>query len=143
MTGDTMTFIYSLSYQGKVFYIGCAIDIHARYKQHLREGKSKTKNTLFIKDILSKGEFPELNILDRVTCYDSVELERKLIRYFSLAGQPLANHQFVTNPIYMPKNIPEKVTYKDMCNIIKYRQEVYIHQKNQSNQYIKFPDEPF
>ena len=81
-----MAFVYSLSYDGKVFYIGCAMDLYVRYKQHIKVGKSKTQTSLFIKQILDNNELPELNIIDRLLYNEAILLESKRIKYFSLSG---------------------------------------------------------
>ena len=140
---NKMAFVYSLSYNGKVFYIGCAMDLYVRYKQHIKVGKSTTKTSLFIKQILDNNELPELNIIDRLLYDEAILLEANLIKYFSLSGQPLTNHQFKREPLYIPNNIPDIVTPKQMAKIIKYRQEMYIHRRTKSDKFIPFPNEPF
>lgn len=143
---NRLWFIYSLSYQGQVFYIGVTIDMVKRYKIHLKSINQKLQNktTLFIKKILENGDCPEINIVDRLPTQKAFELEGNLIQWISKMNQPLTNRQFKRQVLYIPKNTPDKITKIDMIKIIQYKQRVYIHQTTQPHKvYTEYPKEPF
>ncbi len=143
---NSLWFVYSLSYKGQVFYIGVTTDMVKRYKMHLTSIKQKAQNktTLFIKMIIDNNDLPEMNIVDSGKIPHVFELEGNLIKWLSRMNQPLTNRQFKRDVLYNPKNIPNRITKKDMLNIIKYKQGVYIHQHTQPHKvYTEFPNEPF
>ena len=121
-----MTFIYSLSYNGQVFYVGATQNLYIRYNQHLRTGKSTTKTSLFIKTILDAGHTPIINIIDRLPYCDAIIMEEKIIRAFVLSGQPITNRQFGWR---IGKPIPTDITPKQMASLINDEQILYINNR--------------
>jgi hypothetical protein len=118
-------FVYSLIYQGKVFYIGRCKDVLKRYRWHLHATGS-ANSAEYIRQILSNGEFPELNIIDWIPHQDAIAREAQIINDFSVAGHSLTNHVFAREPHYPVNKRPACPTKKDMFKIVKYKQLNYV-----------------
>ena len=118
-------FVYSLLYQGKVFYIGRCKDMLKRYRWHLH-ANGTAKSTEYIRWILSNGEFPDINVIDWIPKEEAYHREAQIILDFSAAGHVLTNHQFKRSPHHDIKHKPNKLTKKDMFKIAKYKQLSYM-----------------
>lgn len=118
-------FVYSLVYQGKVFYIGRCKDILKRYRWHLH-ASGVAESAKYIRWILSQGDFPDINIIDWIPKKDALHREAQIILDFSVAGHALTNYQFKRNPHYDIKNRPANPTKKDMFKLAKYKQLKYV-----------------
>ena len=88
-----------------------------------------------------------MHIIDYLDKLEATKLENQLIRMFTAAGQPLTNYQMASLVQRNPRFVPEIITRSVMRKIIKYKQEVYIHQYNQRIRNFdyskKYPNEPF
>ena len=133
-------FVYSLSHNGQVFYIGCTKDIHKRYKQHIKHTWQPTANAKYIADLLQQGIFPEINIIDYLPECEAMVKEIVLIKMFNKAGQKLTNYQN-TYGWHTKPNVTETKSMKAAFRIVKYHQEVYLfhfHNKDENGKQITY-----
>ncbi len=85
-------FIYTLSYNGNVFYVGKTNDICRRFSMHITSKKNFPLN-IHIRSIISQGYLPILNIITYQPNPYAARLERLLIQSLSNGGQKLFNTQ--------------------------------------------------
>jgi predicted GIY-YIG superfamily endonuclease len=114
-------FVYTLSYDNVIFYIGCSKDVVKRYKVHLACKKYCSLYN-FINKIKSTGNVPVLNIITFSPRQEALSIERTLIKCIDIGGQKLLNTQNVPSGI---KNIfyGDK---KTAIEAVKERQAFYI-----------------
>lgn len=86
---DGYYFVYTLSYDGNVFYIGCCKDIVKRYAQHIN--KKDGAMAEYITGIKAKGHLPDLNIITFRPELESRSVEESLIKCISIGGHRLFN----------------------------------------------------
>lgn len=109
---DRTEYIYSLSHEGSVFYIGKTAFPLVRYKQHC----SCTQNTSDqIKKIIETGQFPLFRIICHAKGIEAQVKEREIIRLFCEAGQSLINidwnyHVIKNNPVELPSIVRHRKT---------------------------------
>jgi len=85
-------FIYALSSNGQVFYIGRTKDVCKRYDQHLLSGKSpKTRVARYISILVAFGHTPIIRIIDYLPAKEAKESEDNLICSLKIAGQDILN----------------------------------------------------
>lgn len=85
------TFIYALSFNDEIKYIGKANNPIARFARHMRFCKSATKKHEWVKALKEKGEKPTLEILDEVPFDEWAFWEQHYISLFQSWGFNLLN----------------------------------------------------
>lgn len=114
-----MCFIYSLSHNNVIFYIGKSCNPHARYRLHIASAKHKKTDTAKkICEIIDSGEYPSLNILKYLNEDMAANMEIFLITSIHASGQKLTNQTCTTQPKPQttPKLTSKKMAYKDAEN---------------------------
>lgn len=112
-------FVYTLSYNDHVFYIGCCQDVVRRYSQHLN--KKNGPMASHINTIKNKGHLPTLNIITFRPEIEARSVEEALIKCLSIGGHKLFNNQhyrFVDKPILNKGK-------KEACKILSKEQEYF------------------
>jgi hypothetical protein len=143
-------FVYSLTYDNCVFYIGCTNNIIKRYKQHLSGADNAytiTKIRLKLDSILERGHFPDMNIIDYLPDKEAFELESTLIKYISLTGHILDNSRGIKEPSKLPSGMPKLPTERQMRRALKYKLDWYLRHKIGPSViagiYQPYPNNPF
>lgn len=115
-------YLYALSHNGYVFYIGISRHPHARYMQHCTQGQNYTWDVYnYIYWILEAGELPDIHIIDHYeNKYDAEEAENLLIRHYSALKHKLCNgdknppcNRLITCIPDNPKSRRNKIGYAD------------------------------
>lgn len=112
-------FVYTLSYNGNIFYIGCCKDIVKRYTQHLNNKKGNL--AAYITSIKETGNLPELNVITFRPQIEAHSVEETLIKCVSVGGHKLFNVQHYR---YEPKKEYSK-SKKQACQLLKQEQNRY------------------
>lgn len=83
--------IYGLVYDGKLHYIGQTNNIARRYGQHcsLAQNMGKNKRHTWLREIILKGEKPEIIIIEEAEDMDEAEI--RWIKHYRDAGHELIN----------------------------------------------------
>src|ERR1700761_8010891 len=85
-------FVYALSSNGQVFYIGRTKDVCTRYDQHLSSGKHpKTRVARYISILMAFGHIPIIRIIDYLPADEAQKSEDNLICSLKRSGQDLLN----------------------------------------------------
>ena len=124
-------FVYALSHEGQVFYVGRTIDVLKRFDQHLSSGKRpKTRVSRYISILIAFGYTPVIKVINYIPAAEAHDLEEKLIQSFKLAGQDILNgSSFVETqyfniwPKWAPRN-PSKLVMREVINHMA-KQRVY------------------
>lgn len=146
---DNHEFIYSLLYNGHVFYIGRCKNAAIRYQAHISSARhGATRNARFIQTILDKGDLPYMKIINYLPKKEAAELEKMLVTSITNGGQMLTNCSYVYNDRWYsmwPKNMPSKPTRTEMLTIVRYLEDHQIHWKNFENgtRCYRIPSQPF
>lgn len=137
-----MKYVYCLTYNGKIFYIGCAENMRKRYYQHTKIN-TLTLVGKYIKEIIKKGELPDMRLLDYLPAKEAFKLECTLIQVFIDSGIELLNSQFNMSLALPPHTRVIGKNLKDMLKLIKYREACHKHQYDQRLKiYYSYPDYP-
>ena len=112
-------FVYTLSYEGNIFYVGCTKDVVTRYKMHVNR-KGDFQIVEYIKTILDKGHFPTLSIITYQEKQYANSVEETLIKCMSIGGQRLFNCQH-----YRFEEVATPTNKKSKVKSIKAAQEQY------------------
>lgn len=144
-----MYFIYSLSCEGQIFYIGKTKNMAARYIAHLSAHPLTTVGK-HINTLLAAGKAIKMHQIDYLAEKEAWERERemKLIYDLSKAGQSICNYVFKYNPGWDHDKIPDNLPKKQMIKFIKYmqgmREYMYAyHNKLEIWDSMECPDYPF
>ena len=89
---DDLYFVYCLSHNGNIFYIGRTKNVLSRYKSHLNN-KRPSHLRDYIKSILEAGELPTLTVITYQRYIEAESVEETLIKCMSIGGQRLFNCQ--------------------------------------------------
>ncbi len=105
-----MYYVYELSYNGKVFYVGCSKHPYQRYKEHCTNvGIQYTYS--FIHAILEAGDMPTIEIIfHSVNKSDAISKEHETIYNYIEIGNKLCNRD---------KNAPHNTIYMDYVYKVK------------------------
>jgi len=134
-------YVYSLTHDGSVFYIGCTEDLSKRYMQHLADSKKGTiPVNKYIKQMLDNSIYPEVNIICYLPKNEAIIKEAQLLLLMTDIGHNLTNRQF---HFVKGKNYPfSKIKYKsDLAKVINYRMKVYLfhnHNRDIDGKQISF-----
>lgn len=124
---DKMYFVYTLSHNGVIFYVGCTKNVRKRYMQHISKGnKQETGNK--IRSIIDAGEMPELNIITYTLFVHARNIEETLIKCITAGGQHLYNTQCAGSCI-INQNMPLN-SRKQAIDCITIKQNKYIKKYN-------------
>lgn len=137
-------FVYSLVYNNQVFYIGQTTNLCHRYAWHMNSYSFNgqiTETARFIKNIRDMEEWPFMHIIDYLPKEAALQLEHQLIQCLTQAGHFLTNITGNYPPHTLPKNIPMKLTRKDMMKVISFTQAK--HLPLVYKELIPHPSEPF
>jgi hypothetical protein len=115
---DGMCFVYALSYNGNVFYIGKAQDLAVRYKSHLR-GYRCLHVHYYIKQILSMGDVPIMKPVSYLPIKDATKKEIELINLFSMAGHELLNETNLYRPAWPHQHLPLHINKQSILSYLK------------------------
>lgn len=111
-------YVYGLTDNGKVFYVGITKWVPIRYKQHFSELLCGN----YIMHMRIKGEYPGLIIYGVFEILDQVEsVEHSLIWHFSQNGNKLCNHH--QNPII---NKIDNIEYDRLIKVKRMPQNLHI-----------------
>lgn len=96
---DNMYFVYSLSIDGHVFYIGKCKNLAARYSAHISKAKRIGYDDVAIiqtiRKILASGRLPLITAIYYLTLTDALNKEKELIQLFSICAHQLSNNNLV------------------------------------------------
>lgn len=141
-----MYFIYSLSCEGQIYYIGKTKDLATRYSSHLstNEALNVSKYTAQLK---SEGKQIMMNYIAYLPAKEAGEKEMKLILDLTKAGQKLQNSVFVWQ-FHKHDKIPPNLSRKDMMKFLRFIQgsKEYAHAYNidlPGWDQLEYPDYPF
>lgn len=130
-------YLYTLSYNGYVFYIGISYYPSARYRQHCTKGQNHDWDVYnYIYWILESNCLPDIHIIDHYTSAKEAEkYERLLIRNYVVMHHKLCNndHNPISNKLITC--IPDKL--KSTRNKVGFAEFVYIKIKEHHNKYGK------
>lgn len=147
---DGYEFVYSMLYNGHVFYIGRSKDVLKRYSMHLSTASKTGYGTQrFISNILENDGLPDMDIIDYLPVQEAKIMEANIIHSFTAAGQTLTNssHNARRGQVFyrFPLNIPKEMNKPDMCALIRYRADMRIHYKRMEIGLPSFrlPKDPF
>lgn len=101
-----MKFIYSLSNDNCVFYIGCTKDISKRYLEHC---KSTSDVGNYIQHMFVNNKWPKITIIDYLPDDKASFKEAELITLFISCGHYLCNG---THNTYNTSIKPEKPAFR-------------------------------
>ena len=85
-------FVYCLSHNGNIFYVGMTKNVLSRYKTHLSNTRPSPLRD-YIKSILEAGELPTLTVVTYQRYIEAESIEATLIKCMSIGGQRLFNCQ--------------------------------------------------
>lgn len=122
-------FVYSLLDNGSVFYIGCAKDVLARYKQHINlyGGTDGAPMRLYLKEMIDDGRIPELEIIDYLPSKEALKLEAQAVSIFSRSGHKLINTVHVHWTFHRRVSMPSSPSKEDYLTAAKYKTEYFLH----------------
>jgi hypothetical protein len=99
--GQELTYIYALCDPefGEFMYVGQSINPEARYRSHITRALRNTnvgyidesKRAIWIRQLINKGQMPELFILETVSKYKASLLELSWITKLTECGYNLTN----------------------------------------------------
>lgn len=118
-----MYFVYSLSCDFNVFYIGMTGDLATRYKSHLQSHKYKQASPAakHIGNLLAEKKQIKLTIIAHLPREAAEKKEKEAIYLFSSAGHKIYNEQH-TLFRYWDRKWPQDVTTKQIIKHLKYLQ---------------------
>lgn len=111
---DGYFFVYALSHEDCIFYIGCTKNIKRRYLTHLNP-KNIGPMAQFIQSILSKGEIPTLKVITYCPRLEAHSVEEVLIKCLNIGGHKLYNTQHC-KPRKIDKWNNKKEAIKNLIN---------------------------
>lgn len=114
---DEMRFVYTLTDNGRVFYVGCTKDIHKRYLQHC--GTNVLSETYrYIQNVMIEGRMPQIHIIHYLPANEAHFKEAALICLFIGCGQTLCNGTFTDyrSRIKIERN-PFTITRHKLLNV--------------------------
>lgn len=88
-----MSFIYALSYDNEVRYVGVTKNIAKRFRDHLQPSnlKRNTYKNNWLRELLANGESPAISVLEETHADKAAEAEQRWIRVKREAGCRLTN----------------------------------------------------
>jgi predicted GIY-YIG superfamily endonuclease len=88
-----VSFIYALSHNNEVRYVGVTKDIAKRLRDHLQPSNLKrhTHKNHWLQELLARGEAPIISVLEEVHVSKAAEAEQRWIRVKREAGCRLTN----------------------------------------------------
>lgn len=118
-----MYFVYSLTCDNSVFYIGMTNNLAARYSSHLNSHRAKrpTAVATHIGHLLSINKVIKLIIIDYLPREEAEKKERDIIYLFSCAGHFILNEQHTLFK-FRNHNKWDFENKKAIINHLKYRQ---------------------
>ena len=118
-------YVYSLSHNNAVFYIGCAKDLKERYKGHVYH-RQPTEVSKYIFSLLDSGEYPQMNIMYYLPEEEAFKKESELIELFAKSGQYLLNSQWNSRFFRTgDKLFKNATTLRHKIAAIDYKQKYY------------------
>ncbi len=151
MALPNMYFVYSLSFEGDVFYIGKCKDLAARYAAHMGTSKYPEgyPTGAKIATIIKSGGCPEIRIIDYLEAEQAIKRENELISLFFKAGQSLTNvNGKPWRGLFDIERFDFHRTPKNMKKFARYKQGIAEYYKlfwddNSNADKIEFPKAPF
>lgn len=114
-------FVYALTHEGNIFYVGKCKNVAVRYTSHLCNRTDRELGT-YVRSILTAGKFPILHIITFRPSREAESVEETLIKCMTTGGHKLLNSQHSRPPSKNPNN----TTRKDICTHIKEEQQMYM-----------------
>jgi predicted GIY-YIG superfamily endonuclease len=126
---NTIYYLYTLSHNNKVFYIGITKQLELRYQQHCT-GSPGTPTCEYIYWIIQDGERPDMNIINHYGTKGAALLaEYTLLRYFISISHKVCNRY--PNPI-CNRIITCRPPYTNRKHISKNNYTIFISEKLKS-----------
>ena len=126
---DQWYFVYTLSYEDKIFYVGLTKSPARRYAEHVNN-KDKCPVANYIRDILNSGNWPLLNIITYQPYTYAESIESTMIILLSSGGQKILNTNLVTT-----RQLLSAGNRKDFLKAIRAEQQSYIDKANSGKGY--------
>jgi predicted GIY-YIG superfamily endonuclease len=120
---NDMCFIYALSYNNNVFYIGITKDMAARYLSHIR-GHECLRVSSYIKDIIKKGDIPIMRPLEYLPNKEAKRKESDIIKLFTKAGHNLLNDVHTYIPGWSHERLPSIIDRHTMIAHLQKIQQI-------------------
>lgn len=99
-------YIYALTDNGIIFYIGQTFSIEKRFKMHIAGSvKLKDAKDRLIQDILFRGRKLDIIILCECKVSDALKLEKETIEKHITLGFNLVNHNFAPSKLFTVKEM--------------------------------------
>src|SRR6185503_8739197 len=118
-----MYFIYSLSCEDSIFYIGKTKNLAQRYIGHLSCDGS-TNVGRHISKLMAEGKKIVIKYIDYLPDRKAWEREMQLISDLTRGGQILFNSVFTWHPCWDHDKVPNNLSKKQMIIFLKYQQQV-------------------
>lgn|SRR5574341_1116310 len=121
-----MYFVYSLSCEGYVFYIGMTNDLATRYKSHLCS-KNNTRVSKHIQILNEANKIIHLTIIAHLPRSEAQKREQETIYLFSQAGHCILNDQHKYFRLLDHRTTTKATTKQEIINRLKRIQHLDEH----------------
>lgn len=112
-----MSYVYSLSCDGNVFYIGVTKNMLVRYKQHLAAWR-------YIRQLLADNKVVHINHIAYLPNEEAKKKEKELIYSLTKMGQKLLNNTSSWRAGWDFHQRPFNVSVKEMQAFIDFKQKI-------------------
>jgi predicted GIY-YIG superfamily endonuclease len=133
---DNMEFVYSLSCEGNVFYIGRTKQLARRYKRHLA-GYECLPVHKHIKELIKQGKVIKMHMLEYLPRPQAIRKESDTMYLLTKAGHKLCNSVGIYSPSFKDAELMNNIDNNTMIDYLTSLQErkVYMHNfwKEQNN----------
>jgi hypothetical protein len=120
---DDMCFIYALSYNDNVFYIGRTKDMAARYLSHIR-GHECLSVSSYIKSIIKNGDTPIMQLIEYIPASLGKNREAEVIKLFTKSGHKLLNDVHTYKPAWPHDRLPPTIDKNTMIEYLQKLQQI-------------------
>jgi hypothetical protein len=126
---DQWYFVYTLSYEDKIFYVGLSKSPARRYAEHVNN-KTICPVADYIREILNSGNWPLLNIITYQPYNYAESIESTMIILLTSGGQKILNTNLTTN-----RKLLKASNRKEFLKAIKQDAQSYVDKVNSGMAY--------
>lgn len=131
---DGFCFVYTLSHNGTIFYVGKTKNVAVRYGLHLNNRKD-CELVKHIQGIIQIGELPKLCIITYCPDLEAWDVEHTLITCLTIGGQLLLNYVDTARKQFLSRKPP--VIKKHAYLEIKEAQQVFVKKASTHSAYYR------
>ena len=119
-----MSFVYALSYNENVFYIGITCNLKRRYKTHINK-YTGLPVSVYIQELITRGNVPIMKPLCYLPKAQAHIKESEIIRLFTKSGHKLLNDLHLYIPQWKYERLPQIINKSNMINYLEEFQNQY------------------